>query len=70
VEASESKLRPDLVRQIALWWQNRLDGASNGAEGLPPSPSLPEVMVKFDCSEEEALRGVCLGEYRHFDGVD
>jgi hypothetical protein len=70
VETSENKLRPDIVRQIALWWQNQLDGASNAATGLPESPSLPEVMAKFDCSEEEALRGVCLGEYRHFDGVD
>ncbi|HWZ42665.1 MAG TPA: hypothetical protein VNW97_04280 [Candidatus Saccharimonadales bacterium] len=68
--ASENKLRPDLIREIALWWQNRLDGAGNGANGLPESPSLPEVMTKFACSEEEALRGVCLGEYRHFDGVD
>lgn len=70
IVGSENNLRPNLVREIALWWQNRLDGASDGAGVLPQSPLLSEVMNKFGCSEEEALRGVCLGEYRHFDGVD
>lgn len=70
MEEFEEKLRPDFVRQIALWWQSCLDEADKQDNGLPESPPLPEVMRKFGCSEEEALRGLCVGEYRHFGGIE
>lgn len=70
MEASAEKLRPQVVREIALWWQGRLDAASDGDDHLPESPPLPEVMSRFGCSEEEALRGLCVGEYRHFGSVE
>lgn len=70
MEVSAEKLRPDIVRQIAVWWQGQLDYATQQDIPPPESPPFPEVMNKFNCSEEEALRGVCLGEYRHFGGVE
>lgn len=70
MEVFTDKLRPDVVRQIALWWQGHLDEANRGENLLPESPPLPDVMRKFGCSEEEALRGLCLGEHRHFAGVE
>ena len=70
MEVSAERLRPNTVRQIAVWWQDQLDNANRQNTPAPESPSLLEVMDKFNCSEEEALRGVCLGEYRHFGGVE
>jgi len=70
MEVSTEKLRPENVRQIALWWQGCLDGASQEGNLLPESPPLSDVMRRFGCTEEEALRGLCLGEYRHFGSIE
>lgn len=64
-----SLVRPPIVRQIALWWQGELDRSRKSGEILDP-PSHAEVMERFQCSEEEALRGVGLGEHRHFSGSE
>ena len=64
-----AKVRPEFVRRIALWWQSELD--RNAAKGrTPDTPSDGDVMKRFGCSEEEALRGVGLGEHRHFSSVE
>jgi hypothetical protein len=70
MELPGEKLRPAVVREIALWWHGRLDEATHQADVLPESPSLPDIMQKFRCSEDEALRGLCLGEYRHFGSIE
>ena len=63
-----AKVRPEVVRRITLWWQSELD--RNAAKGRTPNtPSNEDVMKRFQCSEEEALRGVGLGEHRHFSSV-
>jgi hypothetical protein len=68
-EDKSNIVRPEAVREIALWWQSELDRAAlTGA--TPEPPSHEEVMLRFQCSEEEALRGVGLGEHRHFSGSE
>ncbi len=62
-------VRPPVVRKIALWWQARLDRAAEQGE-LPSPPPHREVIEKFNCTEEEAIRGVGLGEHRHFSGTE
>jgi hypothetical protein len=62
-------VRPKIVREIALWWQSELDRAAL-VEEAPEPPSNEEVMLRFQCTEEEALRGVGLGEHRHFSGSE
>ncbi len=61
-------VRPRMVREIALWWQAEL-ARSVGGGHTPDPPPHREVIDRFGCSEEEALRGVGLGEHRHFSGV-
>ena len=66
----DSKIvRPQIVRKIALWWQSELDRGALVGETREPPPHK-EVMLRFQCSEEEALRGVGLGEHRHFSGSE
>ena len=67
--ASKVSVRPEVVREIALWWQGELGRAALAGE-TPDLPSYEEVMRRFQCSEEEALRGSGLGEHRHFSGID
>lgn len=68
-EDNSKIVRPKIVREIALWWQSELDRAALIAE-TPEPPSNEEVMLRFQCSDEEALRGVGLGEHRHFSGSE
>lgn len=68
-EDDNQAVRPKLVREIALWWQSELDRAALVGE-TPEPPSHQEVMRRFQCSHEEALRGVGLGEHRHFSGTE
>ena len=64
---THNTFRPTLIREIARWWQRRLDEAAVDGEGLNP-PSDSYVMDKFQCSEEEALRGIGVGEQLHWGG--
>ncbi len=50
--------------------KNRWTSDSPTAERTPDPPAHREVMDRFDCSQEEALRGVGPGEQRHFSGVE
>jgi len=68
-EATRLSVRPQVVREIALWWQSELDRAAD-ANQTPDLPSYQEVMGRFRCSQEEALRGLGLGEQRHFSGIE
>ena len=68
-EDNSKIVRPKIVREIALWWQSELDRVALIAE-TPEPPSNEEVMLRFQCTEEEALRGVGLGEHRHFSGSE
>ena len=63
-------VRPQVVRDIALWWQGELDRFLAEGREAPDLPSHPEVMERFGCEEEESLRGVSLGEHRHFSGIE
>lgn len=67
--ASNSSVRPEVVREIALWWQGELDRAALAGK-TPDLPPYEKVMRRFQCSEEEALRGSGLGEQRHFSGIE
>ena len=66
--ASKILVRPEVVREIALWWQGELDRAAAAGE-TPDLPSYEEIMRRFQCSQEEALRGTGVGEQRHFSGI-
>jgi hypothetical protein len=68
-KASAESVRPEVVREIALWWQRELDRAVLTGD-IPGLPSYEDVMQRFQCSEEEALRGSGLGEQRHFSGIE
>ena len=68
-EDNSKTVRPKIVRDIALWWQGELDRAALVGE-TPEPPAHKDVMLRFHCSEEEALRGVGLGEHRHFSGIE
>jgi hypothetical protein len=68
-EDSRKIVRPQVVRKIALWWQSELDRAALVGES-PEPPSHEDVIRRFQCSEEEALLGVGLGEHRHFSGSE
>ena len=68
-EDDRKTVRPKTVREIALWWQSELDRAALVGE-VRELPSHSEVMRRFHCSEEESLRGVGLGEHRHFSGSE
>jgi len=68
-EDNRKIVRPKIVREIALWWQSELDRAALVGD-TPEPPSHEEVMLRFQCSEEEALRGVGLGEHHHFSGSE
>jgi hypothetical protein len=63
------KVRPTIIREIALWWQGELDRAAI-VEETPEPPSYENVMLRFHCSEEEALWGGGLGERRRFSGIE
>ena len=64
---AHNTFRPALIRDIARWWQRRLDEATVDGEALNP-PSDNYVMDRFQCSEEEALRGIGVGEQLHWGG--
>ncbi len=67
--ATIPEVRPEVVRRIAHWWQGEMD--RHAAQGEAPSPpAMGEVQVRFSCTEEEALRGLVLGEHRHFSGTE
>lgn len=63
------KLRPDRIKDVSLWWQRRLDEAFARGEPLEEPPAVAEVTAQFSCSEEEALRGLWVGEQRHWSGA-
>jgi len=66
-ERTFGELRPAIIRQIARWWQQRLDAADTEAAVLV-LPDDSEIMTKFQCSDEEALRGLSVGEQLHWGG--
>ena len=57
---------PEVVREIALWWQRELDRA-RAYRRHPRPPLVRRRYAAFPgVHEEEALRGSGLGEQRHF----
>lgn len=62
-------VRPELVRKIALWWQAEMDRHVMTGR-IPDPPSDEEVIARFQCTREEALRGVGLGDHRYFSGTE
>ena len=66
-EASAFLLRPVVIERIAHWWKQSLDEAGHKGEVLKP-PDLSEISAKFQCSEEEAVRGLSVGEHLYWGG--
>jgi hypothetical protein len=64
---NSSKLRPGVIVEIAQWWQQCLSAAERKSETLMPT-DLGEVASRFQCSVEEAIRGICIGEQLHWGG--
>ena len=60
-------LRPSVIVEIARWWQQCLSTAEQESETLM-STDISEVKVMFQCSTEEAIRGICTGEQLHWGG--
>ena len=61
-------LRPMVIEQIAQWWKRSLDQADQTGEALQP-PELGEITAKFQCSEEEAIRGLSVGDHLYWGGA-
>ena len=52
-----------MVRRIARWWEEQL--AAQGTISLTAREAdLAQIAREFGCSDEEALRGACVGEQR------
>ncbi len=62
-----SDLRPSVIGEIADWWRQRLRLAEQDSQTINTS-DIKEVAMKFQCSIEEALRGLCLGEQLYWGG--
>jgi hypothetical protein len=60
-----SSIHPNVVAEIARWWQECLRAAEVRGVVLT-SPDPGEVAARFHCSEEEALRGLTAGEQLHW----
>jgi len=60
-------VRPDLVASIAGWWHGHL--CADGAGSNLPTAVLIEVSERFGCSNEEAIRGICVGEQLYWGGA-
>jgi hypothetical protein len=56
------RIRANIVAEIARWWQTSVAAAEERGE-LPPNPDVSQVAVRFQCSEDEALRGLAAGEH-------
>jgi len=56
-----------VIEQIAHWWKESLDEASQTGKILEPA-DLIEIAAKFQCSEEEAVRGLSVGEHLYWRG--
>jgi hypothetical protein len=54
-------IRPQIIDEIARWWQESLR-ATEDQGGVVQPPDAREVAARFHCSEEEALRGLTAGE--------
>jgi hypothetical protein len=62
-----SPIRPQIIAEIARWWQESLRATESLGSVLEP-PDAGEVAARFHCTEEEALRGLTAGEQLHFGG--
>jgi len=62
-----SPIRPQIIAEIAQWWQASLRDSEN-REGVLAPPEAGEVAARFECTEEEALRGLTAGEQLYFGG--
>lgn len=64
VSQASRELRPKVIAAIAHWWQQSLSAADQ--EGNALVGDLTEVAARFNCSKEEAVRGLAVGEYLHW----
>ena len=56
-----------IIERIAHWWKQCLDEAGQTGKVLEPA-DLGEIAAKFQCSEEEAVRGLSVGEHLYWGG--
>lgn len=56
-----------MISAIAHWWQGCLRAASAQDQVLIP-PDVADVAAKFGSSEEEAVRGLSVGEHLQWCG--
>lgn len=66
---AEWQLRPEVIAAIGQWWQGCLRAASARDQVLTP-PDVAYVAAKFGGSEEEAIRGLSVGEHLQWQGED
>jgi hypothetical protein len=66
-DQTASVLRPIVIEQIAHWWKDSLDGAAQTGKVLEPA-DVGEIAAKFHCSEDEAIRGLSVGEHLYWSG--
>jgi hypothetical protein len=67
MDRSTTQIRPSIVAEIARWWQQSLNAGEERGDILA-SPEPCDVAARFQCSEEEALRGLTAGEQLHWGG--
>lgn len=67
MESPSEKVRPDMVRRIARWWEGQLS-AQESISLTAQQADLAQIVREFGCSAEEALRGACVGEQRFWAG--
>jgi hypothetical protein len=66
---SSLNLRPSVIVEVARWWRQCLSTAEQQRETLTPA-DISEVEAMFQCSTEEAIRGICIGEQLYWGGTD
>jgi len=64
---SQPKIHANIVAGIARWWQESMTAAEERGEVVSP-PDVGQVAQLFQCSEEEALRGLVAGEQLRWSG--
>ena len=68
MDRAATPIRPDVVAAIASWWRQSLHEAELRGEASP-TPEPNEVAAQFNCSEDEALRGLTAGEQLYWGGI-
>lgn len=66
MDRTAPQLRPRVIAEIAHWWLQCLDTAEETG-GCAETANVSEVAAAFQCSTEEAIRGLVVGEQLYWE---